>query len=111
MRFIMLWAILKRPREELPDLKQVVISTHPTPAMKEEAATMWDDIEGTITGWALDEGAMRAYHGILPTLLKQRFGRVPAKIARRIAATTDPERLRAAVEAVLKVDPVDDLPI
>ncbi len=72
---------------------------------------MWDHIEGTLTAWAMGEGAVRAYRTVLPKLLKQRFGRVPAKIVRRIEAMADPERLRACVEAVLKIDSPDELPL
>jgi hypothetical protein len=111
LRFVMLWAILHRPREELADLKEVVLDAHSTPDRRREAEAMWDHIEGTLTGWALEEGAVRAYQTVLPTLLKQRFGKVPAKVARRIEATTDPERLRACIEAVLKMDSLDDLPL
>jgi hypothetical protein len=73
VRFLFLWSMLKRPAQELPDLKRIGVAAAGTAEQQQEAQAMWEHVEQTLTDWALAEGALRASQSVLPTLLGQRF--------------------------------------
>src|SRR4051794_35288350 len=87
LRLVTLVALVKCPRAKIAAVKRVILSPFLGPDERQEEEAVWDHIEGTLTQWAMDEGAVQAYRTVLPTLLKQRFGKVPARVARRIKET------------------------
>jgi hypothetical protein len=55
------------------------------------------------------EGTLAARQEDLLALLEERFGSVPADVVARVRATTDPDRLRAALRQVLRINSPADL--
>ena len=83
----------------------------------DKALEDWNVIESThVLEWmnqgkaeGLKEGRLEALREVLRVHLEDRFGPVPEELARRIAATTDVERLRAAVRQVVHIQQRDEL--
>ncbi|MBA4065089.1 MAG: hypothetical protein C0501_15525 [Isosphaera sp.] len=59
----------------------------------------------------LEEGAVMANQDAVLALLGERFGAVPPEVEARVRATTDPDRLRAALLQVYRVAAPADLPL
>ena len=55
------------------------------------------------------KGALRASRKLLRGLLEERFGALPEAVSQRIEATTDLDRLEAAVLQVSRLQSLDDL--
>jgi hypothetical protein len=55
------------------------------------------------------EGILQTFRRILRALVKKRFGKVPAKVLRRINSATDPAKFQKALVDILDVARPEDL--
>jgi hypothetical protein len=78
-------------------------------AIWQQALEGWNMTESKqVLEWQ-NEAVVRARRADLRDLLQERFGTVPEAVRQRIEATTDPERLRAALRQVLHIKAPDEL--
>jgi hypothetical protein len=78
-------------------------------ALWRQALEGWNVTESKqVLEWQ-NQAAVKVSQTHLRDLLQDRFGTVPESLAQRIEATTDPERLRAAVRQVLQIKTPDEL--
>jgi predicted transposase YdaD len=59
----------------------------------------------------LEEGRAEGQQEMLLEQLRERFGVVPTEVESRVRTTTDPEKLRAALRAILHVNSPEELPL
>jgi hypothetical protein len=78
-------------------------------ALWKQALEKWNMMESQqVLEW-MAEGQLQASRMSLRDLLEDRFGPLPEALALRIAAATNPERLRAAVRQAPHLGQLDDL--
>jgi hypothetical protein len=93
-----------RRRDELGTLALVMAELKPWFGEWKQALKEWNMRESTvIQGWidqgiekGTEQGKLQTLRQTLRALLKKRFGKVPAKVVRRIEAATDPDKLEKA---------------
>ena len=104
-----------RRRDELGTLALVLAELKPWFGEWQMALKEWNMRESTvIQGWidqGTEQGKLQTLRQTLRVLLKKRFGKVPAKLLRRIEAATDPDKLEKAVVEILDVARPEDLPL
>ena len=122
-----------RRRDELGSLALTMAELKPWFGEWKKALKEWNMRESTvIQGWidqgiekgisqgiekgreegiekGIEKGRVQTLRQTLRALLTKRFGKVPAKVLRRIGAVTDPDRLEKAVVGVLDVARAEDL--
>ncbi len=108
MRFILGWAIQRRPEEEREDLVAMVQGVQEDVLRGGEVRAMSQTIADALRAEGLHQGDLRTARELLLGLLRDRFGRVPRALRQQIEATTDLERLKAGVYRVGKVESVSD---
>ena len=121
MRIVLTWATWRRPAPERATLLTAAQASPADPAHQKEIQTMTQTIaqaifaegrvEGRVEGEAKGEakGALQASRKLLRRLLEDRFGALPEAVSQRIEATTDLDRLEAAVLQVSRLQSLDDL--
>ena len=99
----------RRRRNELGQLALVVAELKAWFGKWQKALEGWDMRESTvIQGW-IDQGKLQTLRQTLGSLLKKRFGKVPAKVLRRIEAATDSDKLEKAVVDIFDIARPEDL--
>ena len=98
-----------RKRNDLGVLTRTMAELKPWLGEWQKALKEWNMRESTfIQGW-IDQGKLQTLRQTLGSLLKKRFGKVPAKVRRRTDAATDPITLEKAVVEILDVARPEDL--
>jgi hypothetical protein len=113
MHFVLSWALRRRPKDEERKLKQAAIASYRDRQRKKEITEMAEAVKQTWEEWVLEKGMesgqLRARQETLREQLEDRFGSLPEELVQRIEATTDAERLRAALRQVLHIRSLDEL--
>lgn len=127
LRFIVSWALYRRPQEEQERLVSAARASQEDAVRQQEVESMGKTIaealieQGEARGEARGEmrgkilgdahGQLHAYRESLRTLLEERFGVLPESLQRRLEAVTDASLLQACLRAVLRIRTLDDLPL
>lgn len=121
--FMLSWAVLRRPNTERDRLVSIAQAVEAETDRKKEFETMrtmvfknWQTElleEGEARGVALGEARaeLRTLRENLRLLLEAKFGVLPEGVRGRIDAEEDPARLRAAFQAALHLEALEDLPL
>jgi hypothetical protein len=113
--FVLSWSLRRRPDEEKDDWKATVLASQQNAADLAEVRTMsettWKTWEEAVEERGEARGILQAHRDDLRSLLEERFGALSEDVARRIEATTDTSRLRAAIRRVLHIQSPDELPL
>jgi hypothetical protein len=108
-----------RRRGDLGVLTRTMAELKPWLGEWQKALKGWNMRESTfVQGWidlgreeGKDEGKLQTLRQTLRALLKKRFGKVPAKVLRRIEAATDPDKLEKAFLQGIDIARAEDLPL
>jgi hypothetical protein len=113
MRILLTWAGSRRPQVERARLLEVAVRSQGQAGPRGEVVTMTQTIaeawiaEGEARGRV--EGELRATRKLLRQLLEDRFGPLPEALVQRIEASTELERLEAAVRQAPRVPGLEQL--
>jgi hypothetical protein len=113
LRFVLMWAIYRRPPEERDLLVESARASQTNVARQREVQAMSQTIaqslraEGKAEGKA--EGQLQEARRILQDLLTQKFRKLPEALLARIDETSDVERLHIAIQGVLRMETLDEL--
>ncbi len=121
MRIILTWALWRRPPAERQTLLTAAQTTQGNVERQKEIGLMGQTIAEAIweEGWnkglakgiaeGQAQGELKSSRQLLRQLLEDRFGPLSESVRQRIEATTDIERVQAAVLQVLHVNSPEDL--
>jgi hypothetical protein len=102
-----------RRRDDLGILALTMAELKPWFGEWQKALKEWNMRESTVVqGYieqGIEKGRLQTLRQTLRSLLAKRFGKVPAKVVRRIGAATDPAKLEKALEDILDVARPEDL--
>jgi hypothetical protein len=109
IRFVLLWAIYRRPPEERGNLVEIANSSQTNAARQKEVITVSQTIADALRAEGKLEGQIEHARQALRELLKEKFQSIPDSLLERIEATGDLPRLNAALRSVLHMASLDDL--
>jgi hypothetical protein len=111
--FVLSWALRRRPAGEWDELVESARESQSEVATRVEVQGMSETIERTweqeILARGEARGELRTRREDLRLVLEERFGKLPAELARRIDETEDPDRLRGALRQVVRLHSLADL--
>jgi hypothetical protein len=111
--FVLSWSLRRRPKSEKGDLEQSVLASQEGALTRAEVRAMsdvaWKPYEEELAEECEARGELRALRRSLRDLLEEKFGPAPEALGQRIEATTDADRLRAAIRQVLHIQAPDEL--
>jgi hypothetical protein len=115
LRTVMTFATSRRPQEEQTKLLEIIQRANPTrsqeiQAMTKTIAEAWMEegmAKGLVKGRA--EGELQASRRLLRMFLEDAFGALPEAVVQQIEATTDLQRLQAAVHQAPRLQRLEDL--
>jgi hypothetical protein len=110
MRFVISWALRRRPRDEAAGLKELVAKSQQNRTNKNEVEEM---IESTFQTWEQiqEEGEMRARRDDLKRVVQKKFPDAPQEVLDRIGAIDDSARLQELFDRALDAKSLDDIPL
>jgi hypothetical protein len=110
VQFIISWALRRRPRDEENELRRLAVESQASRKRKQEMERMSETVSQTWEEWVLQRGITQGEVAeALLVVLEERFGKLPAKLVKKIKATADLHKLRSAHRQALHVESPDEL--
>jgi hypothetical protein len=109
-RFVISWALRRRPRGEAADLKEIFTRTQQNRIHQKEVEEM---IESTFQTWKeiLEEERNHARRADLKRVVQKKFPDAPQAVLDRIDAIDDSARLQELFDRALDAKSLDDIPL
>jgi hypothetical protein len=115
VQFIISWALRRRPRDEENELRRLAVESQASRKRKQEMEKMSETASQTWEEWVLQrgitQGEIATCREDLLVVLEERFGKVPARLVKKIKATADLAKLKSAHRQALHITSPDELPL
>jgi hypothetical protein len=116
MRFVIAWALWRRPQHEREQVRAAIQASQPDPArhqevraMSESMAMTWGEEMQQKVAQARVEGVLRSRQEDVRVILQRRFGPLPEALIQRIEKTEDHERLKACILQAMTMNSLEEL--
>jgi hypothetical protein len=119
--FVLSWALKRRPPEEREAIHTIAVKSQTGRQRQREVKKMSETVKQTWDEWMLErgmaqgmaqgrlEGEIAACQETLRAQLVERFGKIPARLAKRIEATKDLDLLKKCLRQVVHIKSVAEL--
>jgi hypothetical protein len=106
---------LGRPRGEENELRRLAVEIQAGRKRKQGMEKMSETVSQTWEDWVLQrgitQGEIASCRESLLVVLEERFGKLPAKLVKKIKATADLAKLKTAHRQAVHIDSPDELPL